>query len=217
MSQLVFTDEDADLLARVRAGDTRAEDAAIRRWEAYAMRVSNAWYHPGGLEWDELNAALRIALLKACRGWRPGRDAVFSTYMHITLNRAASRVVKLYSRRGFTDLGDVDVQVLSLNVKIPQVEDGDIESLDTVPDPLNLEEDVTSSFVRILVKQRVQSLPPPLQETLVLRFGLVDGVERTYREVAALMNVSPMAVGHRIRKACCILRDDPEVKAVWGR
>jgi RNA polymerase sigma factor (sigma-70 family) len=80
MSERLSTDEELCLLARVRAGDRRAEAELVRDQLASAHILVNRYLRRGGVPREDLEQEAALALVTAVRRFDPGRGVRLATY-----------------------------------------------------------------------------------------------------------------------------------------
>jgi RNA polymerase sigma-70 factor (ECF subfamily) len=179
--------EDAELVDRTKAGDTRGFDELVRRYRDRVYRLSTKILRHE----DDASEALQDAFLSAYRGL-PNfkRESTFSTWLYRIATNAA--LMKLRRRRD----GHVSYEQ-------SQSGDSDAEPL-AIPDwsaqPLD---ELLDSEAREVLGREVDLLPANEKEVFVLR----DMMEQSNSDVAGELGITIAAVKSRLHRARLHLRD----------
>ncbi len=83
---------ESELLARARAGDGEAEQAMLLLYEPLCQRLARK-YNSNVLSIEDRLQEARIGLLRAVRGFREEKGAVFITYAHLAIERNILRAL----------------------------------------------------------------------------------------------------------------------------
>jgi len=200
MSAYPFTEQDASLLTRAQTGDTRAEDAAIRRWCRYVSYLTKRFvdtnYH---LSSDDLYQAGCIGLLKAIRTWRPDAGAVFNTYMHCCIWRALVKEA-VYQQRY---LSGGPLETVSLDAPAGFNAENAEEGGNFGDFQISTEDVERTVFAKADCKWALQALAshPKHSRAIVLRFGLDGRGERNYREIGTDLGCSSNGACYIVKSA----------------
>jgi RNA polymerase sigma factor (sigma-70 family) len=166
-----------ELVAKLQAGDRGAAGALVRENRPLARTIANA-YAGVGVGVEDLVQEGFIALLQAAETYDASRDVPFATY-------AGSRM-----RRRMARFRDQAAKHQAGRVSLP---------LDQMPAPPRKE---PPDFAPVLAQ-----LPREERAVVSLRFGLGDGVERSFNEVAAALGKDINWVQQVLRRALRRLRD----------
>lgn len=181
------TDGDEDLVRLAQAGDTRAFDELVRRYQDKVYRLSfKILRHE-----DDAAEALQDAFLSAFRGLKNFKvESTFSTWLYRIATNAS--LMKYRKRRdGHVSLeqsqsGNEDAEALQLP--------------DWTTQPL---QDLLDAETNEVMAEGVQRLPEELRTVFVLR----DIQERSNAEVAEELGLTVAAVKSRLHRARIFLRD----------
>ncbi len=174
---LAGTEEDAELVARARAGEERAFRALYDRWRPLVFRVARGF---ANLDHDEVEDVLQDAFARAfdhLDGLKePGRFGPW--ILAIARNRALTRLAR---RRAASDLAD----------DLAREAEAQGEEAAALPDP-SLEAELQ------LVRRVIDELPDgPEKETVHLFY--VEG-ELSARQIADRLGVGKSAVTMRLER-----------------
>jgi RNA polymerase sigma-70 factor (ECF subfamily) len=179
--------DDADLVKRAQAGDTRSFDELVRRYRDKVYRLSYKILRHE----EDAAEALQDAFLSAFRGLKNFKaESTFSTWLYRIATNAS--LMKYRRRRD----GHVSLEQ-------SQSGEGTGEPMQ-IPDwsqqPLN---ELLNSETHDVMEEGVEKLPEELRTVFVLRD--VEGLSNA--EVAEVLNLSVAAVKSRLHRARIALRD----------
>jgi RNA polymerase sigma-70 factor (ECF subfamily) len=181
------TEGDEDLVRLAQAGDTRAFDELVRRYQDKVYRLSfKILRHE-----DDAAEALQDAFLSAFRGLKNFKvESTFSTWLYRIATNAS--LMKYRKRRDG-------------HVSLEQSQSGndDVEGLqlpDWTTQPL---QDLLDAETNEVMAEGVQRLPEELRTVFVLR----DIQEKSNAEVAQELGLTVAAVKSRLHRARIFLRD----------
>ncbi len=179
-------DDDGDLMSRLQAGDDRALDALMDRWQLPLRRFL---YRSTSNEHDARDLAedTFVRVYRNREKFRSG--AKFSTWLFsIALNLSRDRV-----RRGKAR------PVISLDeAALTAVSDKSIEPAGDTPD-----EALLKAETALTVRLAVEALPEPLKTAVLL----CEYEELSQADAAAITGCSPKAVETRLYRARALLRE----------
>ena len=164
-------EQEKALLARMMAGDRAARDDLIKKYENT------------GVPAEDMISIGTIGLIKAVNTFTPERNIKLATYA----SRCIGNEILMYLRKSSNRRQEASIDE-PLNV------DGDGNEL-LLSDILGSDEDLVSqrleqSAERATLRQSVALLSPRERQIMELRFGLLDGVERTQKEAADALGIS---------------------------
>ena len=183
------------LLARMTAGDRAARDELICQNLRLVVYLSKK-YESSGVPPEDLVSIGTIGLIKAVNTFTPERNIKLATYA----SRCIGNEILMYLRKTSSRRQEASIDE-PLNVD----SDGNelllsdvLGSEDTVGQ--RLEQDAE----RAVLRRQLARLPERERRIMELRFGLVDGVERTQKEAADAIGISQSYIS-RLEKR--IIRD----------
>ena len=158
-------EEEKTLLTRMMAGDLAKK------------------YENTGVPAEDMISIGTIGLIKAVNTFTPERNIKLATYA----SRCIGNEILMYLRKSSNRRQEASIDE-PLNV------DGDGNEL-LLSDILGSDEDLVSQRLeqnaeRATLRQSVALLSPRERQIMELRFGLVDGVERTQKEAADALGIS---------------------------
>ena len=188
-------EEEKALLAQMAAGDHAARDELICRNLRLVVYLSKK-FESSGVPPEDLVSIGTIGLIKAVNTFTPGRNIKLATYA----SRCIGNEILMYLRKTSARRQEASIDE-PLNVD----SDGNelllsdvLGSEDTVGQ--RLEQDAE----RAVLRRQLARLPERERRIMELRFGLVDGVERTQKEAADAIGISQSYIS-RLEKR--IIRD----------
>lgn len=161
------------------------------------FRVANGWKLYRWIGSDEANAVVRLAVWEAAVMCEPGREKTFSALVrrHVVFRIRRAIYLKVRQDRTlwakFADVGGKDFDR----------EDGRGEFQPETPVNPDADPDAAEA-----VRKWVSRLTPLEREAIALQFGLWDGRERSYTEIAAEVRVSRATVAGRVQAGMQRLR-----------
>ena len=175
-------EEEKALLARMADGDPAARDELITHNLRLVVYLAKK-YEGSGVPSEDMVSIGTIGLIKAVNTFTPERSIKLATYA----SRCIGNEILMYLRKSSNRRQEASIDE-PLNV------DGDGNEL-LLSDILGSDEDLVSqrleqSAERATLRQSVALLSPRERQIMELRFGLLDGVERTQKEAADALGIS---------------------------
>lgn len=175
-------EEEKALLARMADGDSAARDELITHNLRLVVYLAKK-YEGSGVPSEDMVSIGTIGLIKAVNTFTPERSIKLATYA----SRCIGNEILMYLRKSSNRRQEASIDE-PLNV------DGDGNEL-LLSDILGSDEDLVSqrleqSAERATLRQSVALLSPRERQIMELRFGLLDGVERTQKEAADALGIS---------------------------
>ena len=169
-------------LLKYKEGDLHAKNLLIEHNLRLVAHVVKK-YQGVDEETDDLISIGTIGLIKAVNTFTPERNIKLATYA----SRCIGNEILMYLRKSSNRRQEASIDE-PLNV------DGDGNEL-LLSDILGSDEDLVSqrleqSAERATLRQSVALLSPRERQIMELRFGLLDGVERTQKEAADALGIS---------------------------
>ena len=184
------------LLDRMGAGDRTARDDLIThnlRLVVYLSKKSET----SGVPSEDIISIGTIGLIKAVNTFTPERKIKLATYA----SRCIGNEILMYLRKTSNRRQEASIdEPLNVDSDGNELLLSDVLGSDENQVGLRLEQDAERSTLR----QSVNRLSPRERQIMELRFGLVDGVERTQKEVADAIGISQSYIS-RLEKR--IIRD----------
>ncbi len=175
-------DEESSLLTRLEQGDTGVKGILIERNLRLVVYIARKFENTGvGIE--DLVSIGTIGLIKAVNTFDPGKKIKLATYA----SRCIENEILMHLRRSNRTRVEVSFDE-PLNI------DWDGNEL-LLSDVLGTENDIIYKCIeeevdRKLLQAAMKKLSPREKKIMECRFGLVDGEERTQKEVADLLGIS---------------------------
>jgi len=176
-------EEEDNYIDKMLNGDENAREILIKhnlRLVAHVCKKYN-----GSAEADDLLSVGSIGLIKGIDSYKKDKGSQLSTYVsrcienEILMLLRANKKHKVCVSIEETIGVDKDGSKMSLKDIIPQNQEDDP---DVIVEKKVLIEEIKHSMKVVLSKREY--------EIICLRYGIIDGIERTQQEVADLMNIS---------------------------
>ena len=160
-------EEEKTLLTRMMAGDRAARDDLITHNLRLVVYLAKK-YENTGVPAEDMISIGTIGLIKAVNTFTPERNIKLATYA----SRCIGNEILMYLRKSSNRRQEASID-----------------------DILGRDEDLVSQRLeqnaeRATLRQSVALLSPRERQIMELRFGLVDGVERTQKEAADALGIS---------------------------
>ena len=187
MIQTIAERPDAELVMLAQAGDTRAFDELVRRYQDKVFRLCfKILRHE-----DDAAEALQDAFLSAYRGLKNFKaESTFSTWLYRIATNAA---LMKYRRRRAGHVSYEQSQGGSEDAEPMAIADWSSQPLDALLD----------AETREILSREVEKLPTNEREVFVLR----DIMEQSNEQVAKELGLTVAAVKSRLHRARVHLRD----------
>ena len=171
---------DEQLVARAQAGDNRAFDLLVRKYQSRIIQLCNRLV--GDADSMDVAQEAFIKAFRALKGFR-GQSAFYTWLYRIAINTSKNHLVARKRRPSYQD---IDVQDAELY--------GHTEQLSGVDTP---EAELLSDEIRQKVGEVISGLPPDLRQAITLRE--LEGL--SYEEIAEAMDCPNGTVRSRIFRA----------------
>ena len=174
--------EEQVVFQNIRDGKPNARDPLITHNLRLVVYIAKKFESPA-VNVEDLISIGTIGLIKAVNTFTPERNIKLATYA----SRCIGNEILMYLRKSSNRRQEASIDE-PLNV------DGDGNEL-LLSDILGSDEDLVSQQLeqnaeRATLRQSVALLSPRERQIMELRFGLVDGVERTQKEAADALGIS---------------------------
>ena len=192
----LLPEEEKALLDRMAAGDRAARDALITHNLRLVVYLSRK-FESSGVPPEDLVSIGTIGLIKAVNTFTPGRNIKLATYA----SRCIGNEILMYLRKTSNRRQEASIdEPLNVDSDGNELLLSDVLGTDENQVGQRLEQDAE----RAVLRQSVARLSDRERQIMELRFGLVDGVERTQKEAADAIGISQSYIS-RLEKR--IIRD----------
>jgi len=197
-------EEERDLLAKLSLGDTSVRTALIERNLRLVVYIARKFENTG-INIEDLFSIGVIGLIKAINSYDPTKNIKLATYA----SRCIENEILMYLRKNSR------IKLVSLDEPI-NIDDKDGNRL-LLSDVLGTDNDVVHKGIenetdKKLLTQAMYRLSPKERTVIQLRYGLVDGDEKTQKQVGVLCDMSQSYVSrleaNAKNKIKNILRDE---------
>ena len=187
------------LLSRMAAGDAAARDDLITHNLRLVVYLAKK-YEGSGVPSEDMVSIGTIGLIKAVNTFTPERSIKLATYA----SRCIGNEILMYLRKSSNRRQEASIDE-PLNI------DGDGNEL-LLSDVLSSEENQVGQRLeqdaeRASLRRSVEQLSPRERQIMELRFGLLDGVERTQKEVADAIGISQSYISRLEKRIIRQLRE----------
>ena len=191
-------EQEKDLLARMSSGDAFARDELITHNLRLVVYLAKK-YENSGVPPEDMISIGTIGLIKAVNTFTPERSIKLATYA----SRCIGNEILMYLRKSSNRRQEASIDE-PLNV------DGDGNEL-LLSDILGSDENQISQRLeqdaeRAVLRRAVEGLSPRERQIMELRFGLVDGIERTQKEAADALGISQSYISRLEKRIIRTLR-----------
>lgn len=185
--------DDLTLVLRAKAGDARASDQLVRRYQRFVRLRASSYFLVGG-DADDLIQEGLLGLHKAIRDYRSDRESSFRSFAELCITRQIITAVKSATRNKHTPLN----QYVSFGQSPAATFDSDTTMEEILPspscfDPVN--QVISSEELACLVACLRGSLSE--MEAAVLGYYLED---RSYEDVAELLDCDTKTVDNALQR-----------------
>ena len=189
-------EEEKALLARMADGDSAARDELITHNLRLVVYIAKK-YEGSGVPSEDMVSIGTIGLIKAVNTFTPERSIKLATYA----SRCIGNEILMYLRKSSNRRQEASIdEPLNVDGDGNELLLSDVLGSDENQVGLRLEQDAE----RATLRRSVERLNPRERQIMELRFGLVDGVERTQKEAADAIGISQSYIS-RLEKR--IIRD----------
>ena len=192
-------DQEAELLARLDQGELPVRQTLIERNLRLVVYIARRFENTG-INIEDLISIGTIGLIKAINTFRTDKNIKLATYA----SRCIENEILMYLRKSSNRRQEASIDE-PLNI------DGDGNEL-LLSDVLSSEENQVGQRLeqdaeRASLRRSVEQLSPRERQIMELRFGLLDGVERTQKEVADAIGISQSYISRLEKRIIRQLRE----------
>ncbi len=191
-------EEEAAAFAALQQGQQQARDTLILHNLRLVVYIARK-FESTGIYIEDLISIGTIGLIKAVETFHPEKNIKLATYA----SRCIENEILMHLRKTAQYRNEISIDE-PLNV------DWDGNEL-LLSDLLGTEEDVVNRGIeneaeRNMLHEAVQQLSPRERQIMEMRFGLIDGKEKTQKEVADLIGISQSYISRLEKKIIKRLR-----------
>ncbi|MEA2498795.1 MAG: polymerase sporulation-specific sigma factor [Actinomycetota bacterium] len=187
------TDEDHDLVGRVREGDDRALSTLLARYRNFARSKARSYFLAGSDKEDVVQEGM-IGLFKAIRDFDLAQETPFRAFAELCISRQILTAIKTANRQKHQPLNS------SVSLDAPAYRDGNSDQ--SVAD--NLKASHLSDPIELVISaEEVEALKESMRENLtdlegdVLRLYM-DG--KSYEEIAVVLGNHVKSIDNALQR-----------------
>ncbi len=194
------TEEEDEMLERLAKKDEEAKKILVERNLRLVVYISKKFENTGiGIE--DLISIGTIGLMKAINTFNTDKNIKLATYA----SRCIENEILMYLRKSSKIKGEVSIDE-------PLNQDGDGNEL-LLSDILGTENDITSRGIedevdKKLLKASMEKLNKREKNIMELRFGFINGNEKTQKEVADMLGISQSYISRLEKKIIGKMKKD---------
>ncbi|MDE6021021.1 MAG: RNA polymerase sporulation sigma factor SigE [Ruminococcus sp.] len=190
--------EEAEIFTQLSKGDPKARETLIVHNLRLVVYIAKK-FESTGIGMEDLVSIGSIGLIKAVNTFCPEKKIKLATYA----SRCIENEILMFLRKTAQHKSEVSIDE-PLNI------DWDGNEL-LLSDILGTDEDIVSRNIeseaeRDMLRQAVSGLQPREREIMEMRFGFIDGHERTQKEVAEAIGISQSYISRLEKKIIRKLR-----------
>ena len=192
-------EEEKALLARMADGDPAARDELITHNLRLVVYLAKK-YEGSGVPSEDMVSIGTIGLIKAVNTFTPERSIKLATYA----SRCIGNEILMYLRKSSNRRQEASIdEPLNVDGDGNELLLSDILGSDANAVSQQLEQDAE----RAVLRSAVAALSARERQIMELRFGLLDGVERTQKEVADAIGISQSYISRLEKRIIRQLRE----------
>lgn len=197
-------EQEADAFRRLQENDNSARETLIVHNLRLVVYIAKKFESTGtGVE--DLISIGTIGLIKAVNTFRPDKNIKLATYA----SRCIENEILMFLRKSSQYRNEISIDE-PLNI------DWDGNEL-LLSDILGTDEDIVNRGIeseaeRCMLREAVESLKGREKQIMQMRFGLIDGKEKTQKEVADLIGISQSYISRLEKKIIKNLKIELEKK-----
>ena len=192
-------EEEKALLARMADGDPAARDELITHNLRLVVYLAKK-YESSGVPQEDMISIGTIGLIKAINTFRTDKNIKLATYA----SRCIENEILMYLRKSSNRRQEASIdEPLNIDGDGNELLLSDVLGSDENQVGLRLEQDAE----RATLRRSVERLNPRERQIMELRFGLLDGVERTQKEVADAIGISQSYISRLEKRIIRQLRE----------
>jgi RNA polymerase sporulation-specific sigma factor len=187
------TDEDYDLVARVRTGDDRALTTLLARYRNFARSKARSYFLAGSDKEDVVQEGM-IGLFKAIRDFDLAQETPFRAFAELCISRQILTAIKTANRQKHQPLNS------SVSLDAPAYRDGNSDQ--SVADNLRAS-NLSDPIELVISAEEVEALKNSMRDNLtdlegdVLRLYM-DG--KSYEEIAGVLGNHVKSIDNALQR-----------------
>lgn len=174
--------EEEEIYGKIRAGDESAREPLITHNLRLVVYIARKFDSPGASSEDLISIGT-IGLIKAVNTYSPDKGTKLATYA----SRCIENEILMYLRKSSQLKNEISIDD-PLNVDWDGNELLLSDLLGSDPDAVGLDIELEAEKKQLLYY--VDRLAPREKQIMIMRFGLLNGSERTQKEVADSLGIS---------------------------
>lgn len=196
----LLPEEENEALKRLAEKDLEARQTLVERNLRLVVYIAKKFENTGvGIE--DLISIGTIGLMKAINTFNTDKNIKLATYA----SRCIENEILMYLRRSNRIKGEISIDE-------PLNQDGDGNEL-LLSDILGTEPDITSRRIedevdKLLLKAAILKLNNRERNIMELRFGFINGIEKTQKEVADMLGISQSYISRLEKKIMNKMKKD---------
>lgn len=195
-------DEEAVVFQGLEKGDPHCRELLITHNLRLVVYIARK-FESSGIPLEDIVSIGTIGLIKAVNTFVPSKKIKLATYA----SRCIENEILMYLRKSSNRRQDASIdEPLNTDSDGNELLLSDILGSDQNQVSAQLEQDAESAMLR----QAVDRLPSRERQIMQLRFGLLDGLEHTQKEVADLIGISQSYISRLEKRIIQRLRRDLE-------
>ena len=193
-------EEEEEMIERLSNNDEEARKTLVERKLRLVVYISKKFENTG-IDIEDLISIGTIGLIKAINTFNISKNIKLATYA----SRCVENEILMYLRRSNKTKGEISIDE-------PLKQDGDGNEL-LLSDILGTENDSTSKELedevdKKLLKNSMEKLGSRERFIMELRFGFINGNEKTQKEVADMLGISQSYISRLEKKIIVKMKKD---------
>lgn len=178
-----YTDE--ELIARLRAGKRELEDYLIDKYKGMVLKKAHAMFVVGGEQEDLIQEGM-IGLFKALRDYQQDKNASFSTFANLCVERQLYKTIEMSSRQKHKPLNSY--------ISLSEEENSLLDAMS--PSQQNPETIVIDRESAHVMQEKIRQHLSPMENKVLDDY--LDGL--SYTQIAEKMGKSPKSIDNAIQR-----------------
>ena len=192
--------EEEEMLERLENNDEEAKKILVERNLRLVVYISKKFENTG-IDIEDLISVGTIGLIKSINTFNVSKNIKLATYA----SRCVENEILMYLRRSNKNKGEISIDE-------PLKQDGDGNEL-LLSDILGTDNDITSKGIedevdKKLLKNSMEKLNERERFIMELRFGFINGNEKTQKEVADMLGISQSYISRLEKKIIGKMKKD---------
>ena len=176
---------DEELIRRMHNGQKELEDYLIKKYKGMVLKKAHAMFLIGGEQEDLIQEGM-IGLFKAFRDYRPDKNAAFSTFANLCVERQMYKAIEISGRQKHRPLNSY----ISLSEEDSPLKDTE-DTLQQNPETIVISRENASA----MLEEIKGALSPLENQVLDAYLGGAD-----YIQIAERMGKSPKSIDNALQR-----------------